>query len=73
MMFELKIHTGHSEEQADDKQIGSHDFTIYYNGQEVAYEPEPHVSGITWGDVRAAVALLNKLADPAKTEETSGV
>ena len=67
MTWELTIHTGNEEpdDQSDDEPIGSHDFTIFYNGEQVAFEPQEPTDEITWGEVRSAVALLNKLADPA--------
>ncbi len=67
MTWELIIHTGTGEasEHTDDEPIYSHDFTIFYNGRQVAFEPHEPTNEITWGEVRTAVALLNKLADPA--------
>lgn len=63
-VWTLTIHTGDGN-WPDDEAIGSHDFTVERNGDAVAFEPERCPSKITWGEIRAAIATMNKLHNVA--------
>lgn len=64
-MWTLEIHTMNSDRSLhrDYERVASHDFTIFYAGIQVAFEPQDFEnSQLTWGEVRQAVRTLNELS-----------